>query len=708
MRGKRAYKPVVINDIARGAEIANRGHVDWEMPQHTYIYPRIDEIIQICARFKLHETQVSVDIETDSVNIRTCRVRCVGLGGVIDGEEFILVVPFRWMDGRDYWASREDKMRAIEAVRMVTDNCPLVMHNGAFDTNVMLRVGLMTQKDKLWDDTMIGHHDTDHNDLPHTLGFVATRFLEVPMWKKDVDHKATDNVARDRDLHEYNAMDIAATMRTWPHIQERIYACATQEQYRTDQTLAPIARDMERLGLFVNEYERGKLSKKLNKVTFTLRNKFVNAVGRDLNPKSPQQVAKWLFIENDITPPLNPQGYEWQEGDTASTGAPAITKILARDGIPQNVRQALEVLLEFKSAERLRSGYIDNLPVSKDKAMSHLPKAPAVECDVFNKKQQIERQVVLQERWGLSRLHPTWKIHVVPTGRWSSSPNAQNWPSRAWGNLNLRTLIVAPPGHVIVGADYSQVELRIYAVQAQDRLLLEAFQKGMDPHALNAAVLFCDSTDEGEVMKLYKQIVTWKKSKDEKQQSRAKYMRTVAKRFVFLEAYGGEEDKLFSVMSSERDKATGKLIFPRLKPQEVEEWHERWHTLHPETKTWQHRCQRMQREHGWVAASLDYRRRFFPGGPDKKNAVANHTIQGTAAAIMNRGIRNIHDAIPFGCWSEYTGLCLQVHDYAGVYVPYEKADLARKIIWDCMYYEAEGMTYPPDEPLASWDWAAQG
>lgn len=711
MRGKRAYKPVIRKDIARAARIAVRGYIDWEMPKQTFVFPDPATIEHVCAQMVAEGAKVAVDIESDSVDTRSCRVRCVGLGATVGGEETILVVPFRWMDGREYWPSRDLKIRVIAAVRSVLDGCDLIAHNGAFDTAVLLRCGLMTDRNKLWDDTMIGHHDTDHNDLPHTLGFVATRFLEVPMWKKDVDHKATDNVAKDHDLHQYNAVDIATTMRVWTAIEERILACGTTPQYETDKALAPIAREMERLGLFVDEHERGKLSRKLNKVCYKLRQRFVENAKVNINPRSPHQLAQWLFHDLGLQPPLNPQGYEWQEGDGYSTSAQALTKILDKDGqyLDAETKTAIESLLEFKSAEKLRSTYVDGLDVRYDDVWRNEPMAPEVRETIYNKKGVPEETLILPKRYAYSQIHPVWKIHVVPTGRWSSSPNAQNWPARAWGKLNLRELIVAPPGHVIVGADFEQVELRIYAVQAQDRLLLQAFKTpGMDPHAMNAAVLFSPKQDDKSLLEFHDYILKLKKSGDETKVSKAKHFRNVAKRFVYLETYGGEEDKLFSVMSTARDKATGKLDFPNIKPSDCEIWHERWHKMHPETKIWQQRCAMMQKELGYVAALHDYRRRYFPGGPDKKNSVANHTIQGSAAAIMNRGVRRIAEAIPFGCWSEYTGLCLQVHDYAGVYVPEEKAEETQHIIEECLNFAHEGLSFPVDKPLATRNWADQG
>lgn len=726
MRGARHYKYVIQDDIARAARIAIRGQIDWAEPDYA-IFPSITTIEQYAAMFVEARTQarVTIDIETDSKYPISCRVRCIGLGATIHGEEYVIVVPFRWMDGRDYWPSVELKRRAFVAVRSVLDNCPLVIHNGMFDTAVCLRTGLMADHTKTWFDTILAHHDTDANDMPHDLGFVTTRFLEAPMWKADVDHKHAANTSRDEDLHVYNARDVLATMRIQPALEQRVVQCGTGEQFSVDTDLAPIARDMgQRIGLVVNEVVRGQLSRRFNQLTNEFRAKFQSLVVTDarckdladINPRSPKQLQTWLFDRLGYTPTLNPQGYEWGgEDDEAATSMPALIRLIDT-GVDSTTEEAINTLLRFRACETLRGRYLDNLPVRYVDDFAALPKAPAVETAAGD--------LLFDSRDLLSVINPNWKIHVVPTGRWSSEPNVQNIPARAFGfpakkdgkiirddagrpilvPTNMRRLFVAPPGHVFVGADYKQVELRLYAVQADDRLVLKAFREGLDAHTLNAATLFVPEANpsETDIMREY-----WRIEKGVSKDVR-KHLRTVAKRFVFLELYGGEEKTLFATMASERDKATQELVFPGIKPKDTALWHERWHTLHPETKVWQAKCAADERRYGYVESLLDHRRRYFVGGPNKQNAVPNHTIQGSAAAIMNRAVLRLAEKIPFGKWSRWTGLCLQVHDYVGLFVPESRADEACQIVRTCMDWNYNGMDFPPDEPLATWDWAQQG
>lgn len=730
---ERAYTPIVHENLKRAAAIVYRKRINWDVPNFTF-GPSIETIEAICQRFVDSGVPITFDIETDSADMTSCQVRCVGMGAKLPGDELetIVVVPFRWMDGREYWVTPGDRERAEAAVRRVLDLCPLVAHNGAFDTNVCQRVGLMskdavlsTSGMKRWDDTLLAHHDTDANDLPHDLGFVVRQYTEAPLWKKDVDHKAAAGVAQDYDLHAYNFRDVLGTSRIWPQLENRMAFCGTLAQYDTDRALAPITREMSKLGVPVDEVYRGLLSIEFNKIVAGLRVEFANAVGKDINPRSSQQIGTWLYEDQGLTPPMNPQGYEWEEGDDWSTSTPALLKLLDQ-GVDSQVSSAIDALLKFRAAETIRGRYVDKIKVfyhEDDAILATAGRAPAVYLP--------DGTCVLPDRPAISVVHPSWKIHVVPTGRWSSEPNCQNWPSRAFisddvdpehrdpttGDMkinpksgkpwpkraptNLRRLVIAPPGHVFVGGDFSQIELRLYAIMAQDRLLLKAFNEGLDPHTLNAATLFASKPNE--IMPLYESL-TKKKKGTEAEQAELKYFRTIAKRFAFLEIYGGEEGKLFSVMTAERDKATGERVFHGLSEKRVSEWHRRWHDSHPETKIWQAKKAYEVRDQGYTQAIGDNRRRYFPGGASKKNAPPNHEIQGSAAWIANDSVLKIVDEIPFRSWSPWTGLCLQVHDQLMGIVPESRAEEAIKIFEKCMYHEVEGLPIFA-EVYATRDWA---
>lgn len=702
---ERTYTHVVRNDIARAAKIAKRaGKVDWDEPQFQ-LFPTIEAIELTCSLFITKKAVVTVDIETDSADMMTCNVRCVGLGAKFKGQpdETIIVVPFLWIDGRDYWSDPDHRRRAERAVRAVLDACQLIAHNGAFDTNVCQRVGLMSKdrvlkpsRMKTWRDSLLAHHDTDDNDLPHDLGFVARRFLEAPLWKGDADHKNAGGVARDLDLHTYNAKDVLCTSRIWSFVEKRIVECNTQTQFNTDTLLAPVAREMTNLGVPIDEVLRGHFSVQFNKLTKEFRRDFDQIIGRHLNIGSPAQLGDYLYDELGYQPPLNPQGYDWEEGDDWSTSTPALLRLIDH-GVDERTRSAIEVILQFRACDKIRGTYIDGLKVyyEDDPLLLEAGRASAVFVD---------DEPTLPERNAISVLHPTWGLQTVPTGRWTSKPNVQNWASRAWAleneqgvkePTNLRRMIVAPPGHVLVGADFEQIELRIYAAVANDELLLRAFFEkdkygnDYDPHSLNAAVLFTPTATTSAIDDTYYQLIAMKKgSNDDK--ARLKHLRVIAKRFAFLCVYGGKREKLFSVMTAERDKATGERVFTDLTERKVREWFDRWHNAHPETRQWHQHVADFLREHGYVMSPmLDKRKRYFPGGASQENAPPNMEIQSASAATTNDSMLQICEEIPFRGWSSWTGLILNVHDQIVLIAPESKAEEACGIVERCMKHEIE-------------------
>lgn len=742
-RDKREWMPFIKDNLIRAARIAARGGaIEWSEPQYI-LQPGKALILATLARYLNAGQPVMVDIETSSVDTYTCNIRCVGLGAVIDGEEVIMVVPFRHKRDDTPWWSDEDTLEIALALRAVLEGCPVEFHHGAFDSNVLLRTNVLVTRLRHWLDTLYLHKNTRDNDLPHDLGFLIRRFFEAPLHKEDVDHKAGSGTT-DWEYHLYCARDVLAQMRVKKKLIEWVDEDDTWPQFETDTRTGRIGRDMSALGLTIDEVRRSALSKRMNDLVTEHKRKFQALVGRPINPRSVPQLKELLYEEWELSPALDAEDIEGtrdeddDDGEAAegSTSVGALLKLQSR-GLTDQQNEAIETLLELRAVDKGR-GMVDNLPVHDEWSDEH-GFAPAVVADVYNAKtDRDERKTVLPHRHAYSTLHAMFKVHVVPTGRIATEPNVQNWTKRGrlvdcyvcagkdpkcdacksyywhedadpeksewrevkkgvlvaadrvrrFAQLSQRTLIVAPPGHVLVGADYKQIELRLYAQVAQDQLILRALREGLDPHSLNAATLLANS--ESDLMAQYNRV-------EHSSADFREYWRNIAKRFAFLEIYGGEEGRLFSVMSADRDKATGKKSFPKLTPGDVEVWHERWHAFHPETRAWHDRCHAFQRAHFYSGVDgLDYRKRFFPGGVSKKNAVPNMTIQGKAASIANRGLIRLDEAIPHRGWSWYSGVVLQVHDFLCAVVPKERERDARNLIAECMYYEEAGMAYPVD------------
>ena len=720
------FMPVIREDLKRAGRIAKRGAViDWYEPEFI-IKPSHDTCINVMERMLRARALVTVDIETDGKDPNTCGIRCVGLGAVIDGQEVVIVIPLRHMDGRRWW-SPADEQRIENALRELLEANPLAGQNLLFDTCVLLRLKLLITRGKRWFDTMLAHHNTSQSELPHDLGFIAARNFEAPRWKEDADAKSIDGVD-DYWLHLYCCKDVLGEMRLVDPLARQVNEEGTALALKTDTILAPTARDMGVLGLNIDEDRRRKFFDILDAKVSDQATKLKLVTGNpDFNPNAFKQVADFLYIKKGLSPPYATDGREWEELEDdeeleidtddpevilakAATNELALLRLLEL-GVDEQTRQFIEGELFYRGLQKCKSTYVGLKAEDENGAR--------VIVDTHRKKGYLQTEFWLGKRHSI--LHPSWKLHITPTGRWATSPNVQNWPERIVfdielykateriraaemaefgkpktpeaGILNTRAMVVAPDEHILVGADYAAIELRLYAAMSGDALLLDAILHGKDPHALNYATM--QSRHPGDLMKWYDRVMT-------SSPTVKKYLRIIAKRFGFLVIYGGQKDKLYRTMASDRNP-DGTRSFPDLKPADVEMWFDNWHRMHPETKRWHEAVVRAWSRHGFVATILDGRRRFFLGGMDM-TAMPNMTIQGSAASIANRAMIRVAEQCPHRGWSDLSGPVLQVHDFIGLQVPLKRQKEAEQLLMREMPYEYNGMKYEVEQKSGlSWD-----
>jgi uracil-DNA glycosylase family 4 len=669
MHGNLQHEHVILDEIERACRIADRGGVDWVEPNYILAptFTQIqDWVEQVIASDSSH---VACDIETSSLDWHT-DIRCIGLGAWIGGSESIIVVPVLYKNGEDVWT--EAQLSEIRLLLRRLFRCKKgLFHNGPFDTRLLEYHGFRARDNQsvwaeVWDDTEIGHHVTFENSNPHKLSYVSKRFMEVPLWKVEVDHKNADdeeNVSErtlkqlienlgekrfeqlkfrlsDLVLWLYNAKDILTTMRSWSWrgtgIAKWIEESGNQYAYGVDMKKAIVARDMGDLGLLVNRNTQKEYSAQLERAIKRMEHKLRVLAGKgpDYNPNSSEQVGELLFDEWGFSP------VAYTDSGQPSTGIQALIE-LKNHGVDERTGKYIELHIVYKSHRKLKDAFVDNMPLYPTQ----------------------------WEELGL--LHSTFNVHVVPSGRLSSSGyNVQNLPKRAV--VNLRRMFVAAPGHKLISSDYDQGEARVFAVEAKDQYMYDAFMNGMDVHAINAATLLANK--QSEIMPLYEKIVKWKKSDKPEEKNWAEQVRLIAKVFVFSEQYGTEEKGLFQFMSTARDKATGILMFPNLKESRVHLWHERYHKYHSTTKQWQKKCRDYVKDHGRIPTAIRQRYRAFPGGYNTPNEPPSHRIQGTLADIVDEAFLEIYEEVGFKRFSPWSGLVNQVHDELVCQVPDDKAE----------------------------------
>lgn len=715
--------PEVIRDIKRAAEISKRRNkINWTIPNHVVPISK-EQALAWIFKFRHSGLPLSLDIETDSIDIFTCRIKCINMAQKpMTGEEELVVVPILRGDGTPYWPP-EEQIEVQAALRDLIDNSFLILQNGVFDTNVLTRLAYRTAippvvrcidvkngievwaHDESWFDLMVADHCTKSSTLGHDLGAIARRYTEAPIWKPLIDHKSSGKEG-DSDLWYYGAQDVLVPVRVEPIVREAVVEAQNETALAIDTALQPIGREMTNLGLIIDERERGRLSLGFNELTTTMEAKFQELVGKDINPRAPGQVGEWLFGDLGLIPTLNTQGKPWKSGDDGSTSASALMHLIEQ-GLEPRVREAVEALLQYKACETIRNRYIDGLETRYDRYPElSKEKTPAV---VYLGKE------LLPPRAEFSSVHANWRAAMLPTGRWASSPNVQNWPARAWalatnerdgkGNpkaTNLRRLVVAAPGHKLVGMDFDQIELRIYLALTKDRILLDALRDGKDPHTLNLATLLAPTLDAVDAT--YTQLVGLKTTDPD----RLKYLRTLAKKWHFACCYGATENKIYQILFTDRDKSTNERTFKTdFDRSRAKLWFRRYHKAHPEIRQYHWELEQHLKLYHYVESLLHHRKRHFPDGIASDNAWINHPFQTTAGDVVNNTTLRVYESIPHYKWSKYTGPLLQVHDQLVWQVPEEHAEETAALMAKCAKHIINGIEFT-GTPVISNDWARQG
>ena len=215
--------------------------------------------------------------------------------------------------------------------------------------------------------------------------------------------------------------------------------------------LVPVLAEIERAGIKVDIGALGRLSERLERELAALSAKMFDLAGERFNINSPAQLSEVLFEKLKL-----PAGKRTGKTRTASTAVEVLEELAAVHELPR-------LVLDWRGLQKLKGTYIDALP-----------------------------QLVNPET---GRVHTCFNQAVAATGRLSSSdPNLQNIPIRSELGREIRAAFVAEPGHVLVSADYSQIELRVLAHLSGDETLVEAFRRGDDIHDQTARRVFGEAS----------------------------------------------------------------------------------------------------------------------------------------------------------------------------------------------------------------------
>ncbi len=222
-----------------------------------------------------------------------------------------------------------------------------------------------------------------------------------------------------------------------------------------DLPLAPVLFRMEQVGVRIDTSVLGGLSTRFSQELERVGERIFELAGRRFNINSPKQLGEILFTHMGLAAPAA-RG----KSKNVSTAQDVLELLAEQNEVPR-------LVLEYRHLSKLKSNYIDALPLLADSA---------------------------------SRVHTTFQAAATATGRLSSvNPNLQNIPIRTELGREIRAAFTASPGTELLSADYSQIELRLLAHFSGDPLLMRAYEENIDIHSLTASEVFgvaIDSMDK--------------------------------------------------------------------------------------------------------------------------------------------------------------------------------------------------------------------
>jgi DNA polymerase-1 len=466
-----------------------------------------------------------------------------------------------------------------------------VGHHLKYDAHVLENHGIRLAG--IAHDTMLESYVLNSTATRHDMDSVASRYLGISTTKyEDVAGKGakqlTFNQVPLEQAGPYAAEDADVTVRLhhelWPRLRKTGRLASVYSQIEIP--LVPILQSMERTGVLLDVDMLTRQGKELAGQMRRLEEQAHREAGGPFNLGSPKQLQEILFERLGL-----PVIRKTPKGQP-STAEDVLEELAAQHELPR-------LILGHRELAKLKSTYTDKLPTQVDPETG--------------------------------RVHTSYHQAVAATGRLSSSdPNLQNIPIRSAEGRRIRQAFVPEAGHVLVAADYSQIELRIMAHLSGDEGLIAAFSADADIHSATAAEVFGTTIDDV--------------SADQ---------RRSAKAINFGLIYGMSAFGLARQLNIDRSAA--------------QDYVERYFTRYPGVKAYMDATRDKAREDGFVETVFG-RRLYLPDirarNPQRRQyaerSAINAPMQGTAADIIKRAMIAVEG------WrtAQETGtrLIMQVHD----------------------------------------------
>jgi DNA polymerase-1 len=585
--------------ILSGAEVAS-GFKTIKNTKH--FYQHIDSPLSRKLFLKKLMQQHSVCFDTETTGLKALEVELIGIA-------------FSYEVGKGYYVSfpenQEETASILNEFRpFFESDIEKIGHNLKYDIKVLSNYNIAV-KGSLFD-TMIAHY-LINPDMRHNMDILAETYLNyqpvsiTELIGKKGKNQLSMRVVPIADQTEYAVEDADITLQLKEHFTKELESGNVTKLFNeVELPLVSVLTAMEIEGINIDIHFLKKLSVTLTADINRLEKEIYNQAGEEFNIASPKQLGIVLFEKMQLV--AKPKKTKTGQYSTAEE----VLSFLAKD------HQIIRDIQEFRQYKKLQSTYVDALP------------------NEVNSK--------------TGRIHTQYMQAVAATGRLSSNnPNLQNIPIRTKrGQAVRKSFIPRDENHVLLAADYSQIELRIIAALSNEENMITAFKNGEDIHAATAARVFNVPIDE----------VT------REQRSNAK---TVNFGIIYgVSAFG---------LSNQTD----------LTRSEAKELIDTYYETYPKLKAFMAAQVDFAREHGYVETVLK-RRRYLKDinsrnamvrNGAERNAV-NAPIQGSAADIIKLAMIHIHNRFEKEGFT--SKMLLQVHDELVFDAHKDELDIIKPII----------------------------
>jgi len=394
--------------------------------------------------------------DTETTSLDYMQARIVGVSFAVKPGEAAYVPLAHDYDDAPKQLSREDVLGLLQPL-LEDPGQAKVGHNLKYDMEVLANHDIELRG--ITHDTMLASYVYNSTASRHDMDTLAEKYLgKTTTHYEDIAGKGSKQIPFSKvemDIAStYAAEDADITLQLHNYLYPRIRDLGGLDKLYHDieMPLLPVLAGMERHGVIIDRDMLEDQSRQLQQEMQAVEQQAHELAGQTFNIGSPKQIQEILYDRMGL-PVLSKT-----PGGQPSTAESVLQELAGDYELPG-------VILEYRGLSKLKSTYTDKLPLLINPATG--------------------------------RIHTSYHQAVAATGRLSSSdPNLQNIPVRTRNGRRIRSAFIAPPGCVLLAADYSQIELRIMAHLSGDTGLLAAFARGEDIHRATAAEIFEIKLDE--------------------------------------------------------------------------------------------------------------------------------------------------------------------------------------------------------------------